>query len=214
MKNRNFLSVGLLFIPFMCAVLALVRYNYWVHVAVPVACAILICCLPGKEIAQTKWLLVAALVFSIAGDWMLKNRGGNASLFVAGIVLFFIAHIGFLFFCLTHGKMRWCFLIVLIAGYGLFFVYKLLPVISSPALLAAVLLYMLISCFSLAAASGLRLSLFARRLFTAGIVCLVFSDTLIARCEFLHKGGLDHLIMPAYYAAHVLITVAVVVHAG
>jgi uncharacterized membrane protein YhhN len=173
----------------------------------------LICLLSPKEIVQAKWLLITALAFSIAGDWMLKHRGGNVLLFVAGIALFFIAHAGFLFFCMIHGKIRRRFLIVLIAGYGLFCVCKLLPAISNPLLLAAVLLYMLISCFSLAAASGLRLPLFARNLFTAGIACLVFSDTLIACHEFLYTRDLySRLIIPAYYAAHILISIAVTIY--
>jgi hypothetical protein len=143
---------------------------------------------------------------------MLQHREGTALLFIAGIALFFSAHTGFLFFCLIHGKMRWRLLILLIAGYGLFFVCKLFPVISNPVLLAAILLYMLISCLSLAAASGIRLSLFACNLFTAGIAFLVFSDTLIACCEFLHACGLYHyLMMPMYYASHILITIAVII---
>jgi hypothetical protein len=48
MKNRNCLSAGLLLVPVACAVLALVQYNYWVHAAIPVACAVLIGCLSPK----------------------------------------------------------------------------------------------------------------------------------------------------------------------
>ena len=214
MKNRNLLSVGLLLVPLTCAVLALVRYHYWEHVAVAVSCAILVACLSQKEIGWTKWLPVAALFFSIAGDWMLKHRGEDVLRFVAGIALFFIAHAGFLLFCLKNGKVGWRFLIVLLAGYGVFFVWKLLPAIPDPVLLLSVLLYLLISCFSLAAASGLRLPLLSRVLFTVGIACIVFSDTLIACCEFLHVCGLYQcLMMPAYYAAHILITAAVVLRA-
>jgi uncharacterized membrane protein YhhN len=212
MKNSNCLSAGLLLIPLACAVLALVQYNYWVHAGVPVTCALLVGFLSLKEARRTKWLLIAALIFSIAGDWMLKHREGDVLMFVGGIALFFVAHAGFLFFCLKHGKIQGRLLIALLAGYGVFFVWKLLPAIPDPVLSAAVLLYTLISCFSLAVAPGLRLSLPARSLFTAGITCIVFSDTLIACCEFLHVCGLYHaLMMPAYYAAHILIVAAVIV---
>jgi uncharacterized membrane protein YhhN len=132
-------------------------------------------------------------------------------MFVCGIALFFVAHAGFLAFCLKNGKIRFPLLGALLAGYSIFFVGKLLPAIPDAILLTAVLLYMLISCFSLAAAPGLRLPLLSRWLFTAGIACIVFSDTLIACCEFLHVCGLYHLLMmPTYYAAHILVTAAVI----
>jgi hypothetical protein len=156
---------------------------------------------------------MAALTFSIAGDWALKHRGGDVRMFVWGIALFFVAHAGFLAFCLRSGKIRWKLLAALAAGYGAFFAWKLLPAISDAMLLTAVLCYVQISCLSLAAAPGLRLSLPARWLFTAGIACIVFSDTLIACCEFLYICGLyDILMMPTYYAAHILITAAVIIH--
>ncbi|MDR1221255.1 MAG: lysoplasmalogenase [Tannerella sp.] len=213
MNRSNFLSFGLLAVPVACAVLALAGYGYWMHVAVPVTCAVFVGCLSTKETGRTKWLLIAALAFSIAGDWMLKHRDGSTLMFVYGIALFFVAHAGFLAFSLKNGKIRWMLLAALVAGYGAFFVWKLLPAIPDVLLLTAVLLYLLISCFSLAAAPGLRLSLPARWLFTAGIACIVFSDTLIACCEFLQACGMYRLLMmPAYYAAHILITAAVIIH--
>jgi uncharacterized membrane protein YhhN len=212
MKNRNYLSIGLLLVPVACAVTASIQYNYWVHAAIPVACAVLVGCLSPKEISRTKWLLIAALAFSIAGDWALKHREGDVRMFVWGIGLFFVAHAGFLAFCLRNGKIQWKLLALLAAGYGVFFAWKLLPAIPDVTLLTAVLCYVLISCLSLAAAPGLRLSRSARWLFTAGIACIVFSDTLIACCEFLHICGLYKiLMMPTYYAAHILITAAVII---
>jgi len=211
MKKRSVLSMGLLLVPVACAALAQAGCGYWVHVAVPIACAFIIGFLSRKEVRLTKWLLIAALAFSIAGDRILKHRGDDVLLFVYGILLFLIAHVGFLAFCLKNGKIQWRFLIVLAVGYGLFFALKLMPSITDPLLLAAVLLYLVVSCFSLAAAVGLRFSLPARWLFTAGIACIVFSDTLIACCEFLHACGFYHsLMMPTYYAAHILITAAVI----
>jgi uncharacterized membrane protein YhhN len=211
MKNRNILSAGLLLIPVVCAVLASIRYSYWVHVAIPVACAVFVGCLSLKEVSRTKWLLIAALAFSVAGDWMLKHRGGDVRMFVCGIALFFVAHAEFLAFCLKNGKIRLPLLGALLAGYSIFFAGKLLPAIPDAILSTAVRLYILISCFSLAAAPGLRLPLLSRWLFTAGIACIVFSDTLIACCEFLQECELYHLLMmPAYYAAHILVTAAVI----
>lgn len=212
MKRTDFITAGWLLVPISCAVLATAHYSYWMHAAVPASCIVLVAFRSMKDTAWTKWLLAGALAFSIAGDWMLKHRDGEVARFVAGIALFFVAHAGFLWFCLKNGRIWRRFLAVLIVGYGLFFVIKLLPAIPDAALLSAVLLYLLISCFSLAAAPGLRMPLLTRALFTAGIACIVFSDTLIACCEFLHVCGLYNLLMmPAYYAAHILITAAVTV---
>jgi uncharacterized membrane protein YhhN len=212
MKMQNLLKDGLLLVPVACAALALMGYGYVPHVAVPVACGMLIACLARQDANRSRWLLIAALAFSIAGDWFLKHRDGGSLMFVYGIALFFVAHAGFLAFCLKNGKIRWLFLLTLLAGYGLFFVLKLAPAIADAVLLAAVCIYTLISCFSLAAAPGLRLRPLARWLFFAGIACIVFSDTLIALHEFLNESRwwYEHLMMPAYYAAHILIAASIV----
>ncbi|MDR3246883.1 MAG: lysoplasmalogenase [Prevotellaceae bacterium] len=209
--KSNILYNGLILVPLVCAIVALVKYSYCFHVAVPVLCAVLIIFLSHKVIADTKWLLVAALAFSIAGDWMLKQRNGQTLMFVYGIALFFIAHAGFLLFCLKNGKIHLRLLLVSVLGYGIFFFSQLLPAIGDWVLSASVFVYMLISCFSLAGAYGLRLPVLSRRLFFAGIACIVFSDTLIACCEFLNSCGLYHYVMmPTYYAAHIFITAAVI----
>jgi uncharacterized membrane protein YhhN len=212
MEIRDILLNGLLLIPVLCAVFARLGGGYIPHAAVPVVCALLIGFFAPREMRLTRWLLAAALALSIAGDWMLRHRGSSVFRFECGIALFFAAHAGFLAFCLKHGEMRWFFLAALLAGYGLFFALKLAPAITSPVLSGAVLLYLVISCFSLAAAAGLRLPFPGRWLFFAGIACLVFSDTLIACQEFLHTGKrlYQYLMMPTYYAAHILITAAVV----
>ncbi|MDR2774040.1 MAG: hypothetical protein LBC19_04730 [Tannerella sp.] len=79
MKNFNYQPAGLSLIPLTCAVLALTRYSYVLHAGVPVTCALLVGLLSMKEANRTKWLLIVALAFSVAGDRMLKHRGGNVS---------------------------------------------------------------------------------------------------------------------------------------
>jgi len=207
------LNIYSIIIPVICAILALAGGGYIPHVGVPVACMLIILLLCRREYRPTAWLLIAALAFSIAGDWMLKHRGGDTMRFVYGIALFFVAHAGFLVFCLRNGQIKILWLLALLAGYGLLFIFGLAPAINDSALLAAVLLYLLISCFSLAAAAGLRFNCTSLWLFVAGIACIVFSDTLIALHEFMHTAKwLYHtLMMPTYYAAHILITAAVII---
>ncbi|MDR0506037.1 MAG: lysoplasmalogenase [Dysgonamonadaceae bacterium] len=212
MKTPKLLLNGLILIPIVCAIFALTGYRYFLHVAIPVVCGLLIGCFANKDVDRSRWLLVAALAFSIVGDWFLKHRNDDDMRFVYGIALFFIAHICYLAFCLKNGNIRLLLLFILLAGYLPFFIFRLMPAISDSVLQMAVLAYMLISCVSLAAAQGLRLStMFARWLFFAGIACIVFSDTLIAVYEFLNEGKwlYDHLMTPTYYAAHILITYAV-----
>ncbi|MDR1780758.1 MAG: lysoplasmalogenase [Tannerella sp.] len=213
MKPSNYLILSLILIPILCAVAALNGGGYLPHVAVPVTCILLVAFFCGRSVRRTRWLLIAALLFSIAGDWMLKHRGGDEMRFIYGIALFFVAHIGYLAFCLRNGRIKWLWLTVLLAGYGLFFALMLVPAIGGMEMQVAVLLYMLISCFSLAAAPGLRFSAVARWLFTAGIASIVFSDTLIALYEFPHKAQWLYacLMMPTYYAAHILVTAAVLI---
>jgi len=203
----------LLSIPVACAVLTVMGHGYEYTVAMQIACAILVGFFSGKQMKWSKWLIVAAFLLSIAGDWMLRHRAGVPVRFIYGIALYFATHVGYLTFCLLHGKMQWRFLLVSAAGYGLFFFFGLRPAIDDPALSVSVLLYTLTSCVSLAATPGLRLSAVSRWLFFSGVACMVFSDTLIACCEFLHVCRLNpYLMLPTYYASQLFVTAAIMIH--
>jgi hypothetical protein len=76
----------------------------------------------------------------------------------------------------------------------------------------AVLLYLLISCVTLAAALGRRAPPRSWWLYAAGIALIVLSDTLIAFAEFLGQHRGDSLILPTYYLAHLCVTASVRVH--
>jgi hypothetical protein len=45
----------------------------------------------------------------------------------------------------------------------------------------------------------------------AGIVLVVFSDTIISFKEFLDYDGLNWLILPTYYLAHLAITLSILI---
>ena len=72
--------------------------------------------------------------------------------------------------------------------------------------MAAVLVYLLISCFSLGAAVGIRAGRWIRWPYVLGIFLILFSDTIISFREFVGYRELDFLILPTYYAAHIIIT--------
>ena len=190
---------------------------------VSVSCAVILWLMSAQEIRKTICWVIAALVISSVADWFMMNAamlvsnvsdksmmnsGRVLAYFLCGICLFFTAHIGFLVFCLKNGRIAHWLLLPVLTGYLAFFFLVLYPAISNSVLLVAVLAYLLISCISLAAAAGLRLFPIARWNFTVGIALIVFSDTIIALSVFAGYGKLDFLILPTYFACHVMITFA------
>ncbi len=202
----------LLLIPLVLAILAVAGYGFFFKAAVPGSCAIILVLLLRKQLKATPdiWFVVAAFLFSIAGDWFLSNKGESFMMFSAGIGLYLFAHVGYLWFALRNGRMAKLFSIVLLAGYLLFFFVKLYPALDDTILLVAVLLYLLISCFSLGAAFGIKLSPIVKWSYFAGVTLVLLSDTIIALNEFTSYGALNFLILPTYYAAHMSITFALI----
>ena len=129
-------------------------------------------------------------------------------MFSAGIGLYLLAHVGYLLFALLNGKLHKLFTILVLTGFLLFFFVKLYPAIDDTVLLIATLLYLLISCFSLGAAFGLRLAPLVKWSYFAGVTFILFSDTIIALFEYTSYEGMNFLILPTYYAAHISITFA------
>jgi uncharacterized membrane protein YhhN len=204
----------LLLIPSGLAVAALVTGSLAAKLGVALSCAFILflgCLRTGpREGRATVWVM-AALVLSAVGDWFLSNRGGRESYFIAGIGFFFGAHVGFLKYAWRQGQLNRLVLAGLCLVYLAYYVLALRPVIVSPVLAAAVLGYLLISCLALSVACGLRLPLSLKLPFIAGIVLIVFSDTLISFNEFLRWRQWSWLILPTYYLSHICITGSVLV---
>jgi uncharacterized membrane protein YhhN len=202
----------LLILPLLLAVFAVAGYGFFFKAAVPGSCAIILALLFRKQLKTVPdiWFVVAAFLFSIAGDWFLSNKGDSFMMFSAGIGLYLFAHVGYLWFALRNGRMAKLFTIVLLAGYLLFFFVKLYPALDDTVLLVAVLLYLLISCFSLGAAFGIKLAPVVKWSIFAGVTLVLLSDTIIALNEFTSYGALNFMILPTYYAAHMSITFALI----
>ena len=199
---------ALLVIPIFFAVLALSGWGYLYQSAVSGSCSILLLLVPDKKIRRMAWFIVATFLFSIAGDGFLSHRNGLPIRFIAGIGLFLMAHFGYILFCIKNGEIKQTFLLFLLIGYLLLFYFVFYPSIHDYVLLTAVLLYIIISCLSLAAAAGLKLVPVTRWFFTIGITCLVFSDTLIALREFAGFKGLYYLMLPTYYGSQIMVTLS------
>jgi len=202
----------LLLIPLVLAFFAVADYGFFFQAAVPGSCAIILLLLFRNQLktARDFWFIIAAFLFSIAGDWFLSNKGESSGMFSAGIGLYLLAHVGYLWFALKNGRMHKLFTLAVVAGFLVFFYLKLLPAIDDKVLVMAVLLYLLISCFSLGAAFGIRLSPVVKWTYFAGITLILLSDTIIALSEFASYGAFIFLIHPTYYAAHMSITFALI----
>ena len=75
----------------------------------------------GTKPIKDTWLIIAAFFFSIVGDWFLTHMNGDSSMFTKGIALFFLAHLGYLFYALLNGRIRLEFTLILLIAYLAFF---------------------------------------------------------------------------------------------
>lgn len=209
MKERR---AVLLALPVLSAGFALAGQGLGWKLGVAFACAMALAALarPQEPGRRALWWVFAGFAFSMLGDYFLSVRRGREAYFLAGIAAFWFAHLGYLLYALTRGRLHARALILLLAGYGTYYIRLLGPSIESPALAGAVLAYLLASCVSLSAAIGMRAAAAERWLFTAGIGLILFSDTLISFREFLNYRRLDLLILPTYYLAQILILNSVV----
>jgi hypothetical protein len=203
------LSFWLLCVPAGLAIAALLTGTLAAKLGVALSCALILSWsllrTPGRDVG---WV-IAALILSAGGDWFLSNRGGRVAFFVAGIGLFFGAHVGFLRYAWARGEVDKRILGSLLGVYVPYYWLWLRPAIAQPVLAVAVLIYLLISCVVLSVASGLRTPFGVKALFVSGIGFIVFSDTLISLSEFVHWRHANRMILPTYYLAHLCIAASV-----
>ncbi len=199
-------------VQFILAVLALLGYGF-VFQSGTAGVAILVLLLlsfkrqlPVKEAIP----LIFAFLCSICGDWFLSHRYGESIRFIYGVACFFCAHVGFLWYALLNGKVRWKFTVILLAAYLLFYFVMLYPNFADKATMLAVLAYLLISGISMGAAVGIRANRISRWTFAIGVGLLLFSDTIIGLREFAGYTSLGKLILPTYYLCHIFITYSVI----
>ena len=160
------------------------------------------------------WLLAAAFIVSFIGDVFMGRRSAGMN-YLFGILFYFIAHICFSLYALktiTKGRLSWTVLAAVTIPFLLFYFTALLqsPQLKGNSVLAAaVFFYLLISCFALTASVDFSGGLSVSWIFTAGILCLLLSDTIIALEDFLRYRRLSFLVMPLFHASHILIVISV-----
>lgn len=202
----------LLVIPAVMAVLALNHWGFFFKSGSAGAGILILGLLYFRKLlcARDVWMIIVAFAFSIAGDWFLSHRHGETIRFVIGIALFFFAHVGYLSYALMNGRLHRFFTVILLVGYLLFYFLEMAPAISDRSLMVASLIYLLISCFSLGAAVGLKADPLEKAAFILGIFLVLFSDTIIALREFIGVKEYGYLILPTYYLAHLSITFSLI----
>ncbi|WP_228236541.1 lysoplasmalogenase [Allomuricauda sp. M10] len=203
---------GLLLISILLAVLGVATSNF-VFKSGTAGMGIIILLmfqLHQAKMSKDIWMLVAAFLFSIIGDWFLSNMNGEGMMFVKGIALFFLAHVGYLAYALMNGKIKWTLTAMVLIGFLAFFFVMLYPTFTDMVLMVASLIYLLISCFSLGASVGMKANGVVKWSYVFGIILILFSDTIISFKEFMDYHTFDFLITPTYYLAHTCITFSVI----
>jgi uncharacterized membrane protein YhhN len=210
-QNHWAVPIGLFILAGLSACLAYNSYGFFYKAAVAGFSGVAILWFYRKSVPSNRdlWFIIAAFVFSVIGDWFLSTRSEDGSRFLWGIFFFFLAHLGYLGYSLRNGRPAWFFTLFVLAGYLTFYILVLYPAISDKALGLASLLYLFISCISLGAAVGTRLSLASKYFLILGIGLILFSDTIIAFEEFVKYRDLNFLILPTYYLAQISIAVSV-----
>lgn len=203
----------LLLIPLISGILALNHFGFPFKAGVAASGILILWWVYFGKLSQSKdvWAIFGAFLFSIAGDWFLSNRNGETSRFIMGIALFFLAHVGYLTFALMNGRLNRLLTLIILAAYLGFYFFMLSPGIEDKTLKVAALCYLLISCFSLGAALGMKGNSAFRWLYVFGIVLVLFSDTIIALREFVKYKDLDFLILPTYYLAQISVTASLMI---
>ena len=213
---KNNWVYGVLLVSVISAIFALITSNFIFKSGTAGIGILIIIILNFKKEKPSKntWLIIGAFLFSIAGDYFMSNMNGDSTMFTKGIALFFLAHLGYLFFATLDGQIKWRFTSILMASFLLFYFIVLFPRINDIILMLAALLYLFISCFSLGASVGIKGDSIVKWTYVFGIFLILFSDTIISLTEFLGYNKLDFLILPTYYLAHISITFSLIKRQG
>lgn len=212
MRYKNNLIYVLLLFSVISAILALITSNFIFKSGTAGIGSIILIILRFRKVNPSKrtWFVIGAFLFSIAGDWFLTNMHGDPMMFSKGIALFFLAHVGYLLYAVFNGSVRWRFTTIILAAFLVFYFLVLYPAIKDTVLNIAVLLYLLISCFSMGAAMGINKNPVVKWTYIFGIFLILFSDTIISLTKFLGYDTLNFIILPTYYLAHISITFSLI----
>ncbi len=162
------------------------------------------------DLKPTPWLLVAALVASLAGDILLMLP---VNLFIPGLAAFLVAHLCYI--ALFRQQLAWFpnrGALALALGVGAAMLLILWTSLGDPVLKGAVGAYVLVITLMAAQAIGRATVLRDRAAMLVAVGACVFmlSDTLIAVNRFIMPLPLSSLwVLSTYYLAQILIVLHV-----
>jgi len=125
MWSIKFCLYGFLVLSAATAVLALNTSGFVYKSGTAGIGALIILLLQFQRLKPPKavWLVFAAFLFSIGGDWFLSIMKGDNGLFIKGIALYFIAHLGYLWYATQNGKLNRKFTVILLSSFLLVSLY-------------------------------------------------------------------------------------------
>lgn len=162
---------------------------------------------------EYKMYVILAYAFSVAGDYFLAHQKSFRNAYLYGIGGFFAAHVFFLVYAAVNAGFTVWLLVcaaALLIPYSVFLFRGLYPNIPDAPMRIAVTLYMLISASVLSVSLGMQLPAAQKALYITGIGMILFSDTLIALDDFMHRNRLARLIMPTYFLCHILVAASLI----
>ena len=182
----------------------------WVHYTVkPLLMPALLLLLTQSSInAPGKKMIGAGLVFSWFGDVFLLFEGSDPLYFICGLASFLLTHICYIVYFLSRrgktvsGLSKNPIIILLVIAYGAGLFIFLFPHLAS--LKIPVLIYAVVICTMLLCSVNIypKVNAPSNKLYLAGALLFVLSDSLLAINKFYHPVWFGHtLIMLTYCLA-------------
>jgi uncharacterized membrane protein YhhN len=162
---------------------------------------------------STHILIFAALFFSWAGDVLLQTKAHHASMFIPGLIAFFLAHIMYMtvFFStpgesMKHGSVVWQLLPLILYGTILVLIlYNDLGSMKVPVILYAIVILTMV--FAAITRYG-KVELQSYLLVLAGAILFVISDSALAINKFSHPFNSSGLVVMSTYVVAQFMIVA------
>ncbi|MBS1495877.1 MAG: lysoplasmalogenase [Bacteroidetes bacterium] len=203
-KSYGFILFWLLALTDIIAVS--LQYFDLAFIAKPLLIPVLMCTLISQSNAgNNRWLLLAGLFFSFAGDVFLLYETSHPLFFIFGLASFLITHIFYIaFFLVIKSKApsllrQKPFLIFAVAVYSGGLLFLLIPNLGS--LTIPVILYALVLSSMLLSSLHIynKINAGAARLFITGAAFFVLSDSLLALNKFYTPLPLPGLLIMVTY---------------
>lgn len=214
MKNKIIISVF-----WLLGLTDFVANTYNISILAMVVKPLLMPCLLYLFLTETNFakgngsrLLVAGLIFCWLGDILLMFEYKDSLFFILGLAGFLIGHIFYIFYFsklnTSPQKSREKKIVILlpVALYVLLLLYILYPSLGDLKIPVIVYAIVLASMLSVALWQGQKIDSAIAKLFIAGAICFVLSDSFLAVNKFYHPfKAAGFLIMFTYCLAQYLI---------